>query len=151
MTGECEHLRDDLPLHAAGRLAHPAVQRVEAHLQECAACRAEHALVLALRAPLPAPAELHARVRRASIVTPRRVPTFARFALAAGLVTIIAGGALVLARPDGPGRAATNPVDADGASELGWAARMDPLLDGGPGLAALSVEELELLLEEMQS
>lgn len=152
MREDCRRYRDDLPLLAAGRLEAAAVQRLEAHLAGCADCRAEQAVLRVLCARLPASPALHARVRRSAIAMPRSMPAFARAALAAGIATLVLAGALVLGRSDAGTRIATAPDSATTtAADLGWAARTDPLLHGGPGLDALSEAELAQLLEEMQS
>jgi predicted anti-sigma-YlaC factor YlaD len=151
MNGICESVRDDLPLLAAGTLPDVRARQIEAHLESCAACRAERALIGLLRTPLAAPMGLEARVRRVVATAPAADRHGLRtFAAAAAVASVIAGGVLALqwVGADAPDTVATQTA---GDVELGWAARIDPLLDGGPGLQALSDEELELLLEEMQS
>lgn len=148
MSG-CDSIRDDLPHYAAAVLESDRMRTVERHLQECADCRAEHELLVVLRTPLQAPAGLEARVRHAVAAAPaRRRRIHGRAVLAAGIAAAAVTGTLLVTRDtDDPVVAATG-VDPVG---LGWATRTDPLLHGGPGLEQLSDEELEQLLEEMQS
>ncbi len=160
MKERCDAIRDSLPLYAAGTLDREATLRIEQHLHGCAECRDEQALIALLRVPLAAPAGLDARVRRAvaagttladasgwrfgHAVTPAW-----RTAIAAALAVVAIGsGGLLLSRNEAAGPIAANGLES---VDLGWAARTDPVLHGGPGLESLSDEELLLLLEEMQS
>lgn len=149
MSGGCESIRDDLPRYAAAALAADRLRAVERHLQACAECRAEHELLVLLRTPLQVPPALEARVRRAVAATPARGrPVLARVALAAGIAAAAVTGTLLVTRDDDEPVVASAAIEAAG---LDWAARTDPLLHGGPGLEQLSDDELELLLEEIQS
>lgn len=154
MNAVCESMRDDVPLLAAGVLADARAREVAQHVSECASCRAESDLVALLRTAPVAPVGLQSRVLRAAAV-PAPPPRWrvGALAAAAALVTVIAGSAVLLQPPgtDAPDVvAAASQPDVE-AAEISWAARMDPLLHGGPGLGALSDEELELLLQEMES
>jgi anti-sigma factor RsiW len=147
----CDAIRDDLPLYAAGALDDERARQIAQHLRTCAECRHEQHLIALLRAPIGAPAGLQDRVRRAVGAAPAaRARQPWRTALAAAVAVLVIGaGALVLdGRRGSP--ASLEPMNMDAAA-LGWAARMDPVLHGGVGLEALTDEELELLLVEMQS
>lgn len=151
MNGTCDSVREDLPLFVANALTDARAQQIEAHLSGCVECRRERALIDVLRVRPPAPAGLEARVRGALAAAPARRSLRPALAAAAAVVILAAGAvALQWASGDAPAVATdeTNGVDT---VELGWAARTDPLLHDAPGLAALSDEELEVLLEEMQS
>ncbi len=149
MTDGCSAFRDDLPLHAAGALDGERMRDVERHLQACAECRAESELIALLRTPLAAPTGLAARIGGAVAAAPAiGAPRYLRLAVAAGIAALALTATVLVSQR------AEQEVDGGTAGELvelGWAARMDPVLHGGPGIDALSDEELELLLEEMQS
>ena len=154
MNAICESVRDDVPLLAAGMLDDARAREVTRHVAECASCRAESDLVALLRTAPVAPVGLESRVLRA-VAVPAPPPRWrvGALAAAAGLVAVIGGSAVLLQSrsADAPEAvAAASQPDAE-AAELSWAARTDPLLHGGPGLAALSDEELELLLQELES
>lgn len=154
MNAICESVRDDVPLLAAGMLDDARAREVTLHVAECASCRAESDLVALLRTVSVAAVGLESRVLRA-IAIPAPPPRWrvGALAAAAGLVALIGGSAVLLQSrsADGPDVVAVGFEPELEAAELSWAARTDPLLHGGPGLAALSDEELELLLQEMES
>ena len=70
---DCENvdIRDLLPEHAGGLLAGAERARVEAHLATCEACRAELALLRALRASRPTPRVTAADVSRIVAALPK--------------------------------------------------------------------------------
>ena len=152
MSGTCHAVRDDLAVYAAGTLPAVRAQEIEDHLDSCAECRTEHALIMLLRTPHAVPSELAGRVRRAAALPVPADHSQRRVLTAAAVAATILGGAIVALQltNSAPETAAAPAVEA-AASELGWAARTDPLLHDGPGLSALSDEELAVLLEEMQS
>jgi anti-sigma factor RsiW len=101
----CKDLQVELSLHAAGALAPDEAARVLAHLDGCAACRAEAAAsaeVLALAA-LPPPAVEERRalddLPRSTLDAIRRAERRRGFAkrLAAGIAVAAAAAAVVLA------------------------------------------------------
>lgn len=140
---DCEAIRDLLPSLMRGEMLPHETTVAELHLDTCAECRAEADIVRVLQETLaPVPAGLESRVisavRRRSLL--RGTP--ARLALAATLAAAVIGGSLVYDR----GR---NGSDLD-VEAVTWAAAQDPLLHGSSELHELSVEQLELLLEEME-
>ncbi len=149
MMDRCDAIRDDLPLLAQGVLEPVRAQQIEQHLQTCADCRDEHALVALLRAPLVAPAGLGERTLRAtgSTSAPGNVRPWRTAVAAAVAVLAIGTGALLLTRSQDDYALLEN----GDAAAFGWATRSDPVLHGGVGLEALTDDELELLLAEMQS
>ena len=152
MSGTCHAVRDDLAQYAAGSLPAVRAQQIEDHLVSCAECRTEHALIMLLRTPHAVPPELEGRVRRAAALPVPADQGQRRVLAAAAVAASILGGAIVaLQWTKAAPETAAAPIVESAASELGWAARTDPVLHDGPGLSALSDEELEVLLEEMQS
>ncbi|HUH13727.1 MAG TPA: hypothetical protein VMK65_11480 [Longimicrobiales bacterium] len=166
----CEDVSDRLAELAGDRAPDGAL---DAHIQGCRACAGELALLAALRAGTPAaPAGLResilARVadvepsrawawsapRLVAWRAPRLGPWWGAGALAAaGLAAVVIGGALL--RGEGPGAEAaellaSSEVELDGPALAEWPGA-DGLLAGAPVLAELSEEELETLLEEMES
>jgi anti-sigma factor RsiW len=139
---DCEAIRDMLPALLRGEMLPHEAAALELHLASCEACRAEADIVRLLQTTLaPVPPGLEARVLGA--VRRRRVRSAvpARLALAATLAAAVFGGALFFSRD-----AAGPDADLDSVS---WAVAEDPLLHGGSELHDLSVEELELLLDEL--
>lgn len=139
---DCEAIRDLLPALARGELLSHEATLADLHLAACADCRAEAAIVRLLQTTLaPVPAALEGRVitaiRRRTLLRGRP----ARLALAATLAAAVIGGSLIYDRAG-----VTDDLDIDAVS---WAAAQDPLLHGGSELHELSVEQLELLLEEL--
>jgi len=146
----CAAIRDDLPLLAQGVLEPVRAREITQHLQTCADCRDEQALVALLRAPLAVPVGLRERAVRAVGSAPAAGAGRPwRTAVAAAVAVLAIGtGALLLAQSqDDPAVLETGHA----AAEFGWATRSDPLLHGGVGLEALTDQELESLLAEMQS
>lgn len=139
---DCEAVRDLLPSLTRGEMLPHEVTLVELHLDACPECTAEAGIVRLLQATLaPMPAGLEERVlaavRRRSLLRGRP----ARLALAATLAAAVIGGSLMYER-------AASRADLD-IEAVSWAAAQDPLLHGGSELHELSVEQLELLLEEL--
>jgi len=138
---DCEAIRDLLaPLVRGEMLPHESAS-AQLHLDDCAACRTEAEIVRVLQesfAPVPDGLESRvvAAVRRRSLMRGRP----ARLALAATLAAAVIGGSLVFDRAD---RDSVSDMDA-----VSWAAAQDPLLHGRSALPELTVEELEVLLEE---
>jgi len=147
----CRDQDELLTLHAAGALEPEEEARVRAHLESCAACRAEleaHHEVLGLAAlPPPSPREqaVLAALPRTTLSTWRRtqVQQAARLRTAGALLAAAAAvlfvlGPVVRGRPTTtpPPAALVEPLEAEEmASELEQWAQADPLAD------ALELEE----------
>jgi len=103
---KCEAARSLLESYLDGELNRAAVDELERHLANCAACRAELAALEELRGALralprqPAPAELRARLaaigERPTVDSPRAAPAGTWWKLAAAVVIGIAIGAGVV-------------------------------------------------------
>ncbi len=176
MSRECELYTDALLEHAAGRLPTSRATAVQEHLAGCAECRQDMAVLQRLRsAESPLPAGLDARVRRAALaeagrlaaertalrgaasparargVRPARWIPWALPAAAAAALTLVWSGIIA---PDSGG------VGRDGAAELAAAESYEPfgawpaadgMVAGEPVLTDLSEEQLQSLLEDMES
>ena len=155
MEIHCSWVRDRLPDHVAGRLDDIAGSRIAKHLEACPGCRAESGILERLRAPVSLPAGLEARVLRAVRAEPRpaswslRSPATRHFAMAATVVFALVTASLLTR--DSP-RPADDPFGVEPREGAGvvWSAYDDPLLPGAAGLHALSVAELELVLQELE-
>lgn len=168
MNTGCEFHADALVDHAAGRLAGERARRLEEHLAGCAECRESLAVILAVRsAPLPVPDGLESRIRTAVRTTPtsdrparavdeprtvgapfRWRPWALPLAAAAALAVVWVG----IGDIGWPGGAGDDPivVPEDYEPYGTWPAA-DGIVAGDPLLSELSVEDLERLLEEMDS
>ncbi|NIP78216.1 MAG: hypothetical protein GWM90_03045 [Gemmatimonadetes bacterium] len=168
MSTGCEFYADALADLAAGRLGPVEAGRVEAHLAVCSDCREALDVIRTLRAaPVDLPDRLEARIRRAvraggapaaGPADPGRHrnrkglrhgwrPWALPLAAAAGLAAWLGVGQLV--GPTGVPEEeleVTAEYDPYGA----WPAS-DGVVAGEPVLSDLSVEELEALLEELES
>jgi anti-sigma factor RsiW len=175
MSGGCEFYADALADRAAGALDQERAARLDTHLAECPDCSAALETVRALRAaPLEIPAGLEARIRSAVREAARpsaqpievgvgaasreaRTPYAFRagwrrwalpLAAAAALAALWIGVGLPGGQdtPEDPLFAVFEDYDPYGA----WPA--DGLIIAGePLLSELSVDELERLLQEMES
>lgn len=154
----CDTVRDLVPAFVRASLLPHEEAATEAHLEGCAECRHEVAIVRLIHATQPiVPAGLEARVLLAvrRPVAPRRWAP-GRLAMAATVATALLGGTLALQRAGvipfpADNAASFGTVDASVVSALGWAAAEDPLLHGASAVPQLSVEELEILLAELDS
>jgi hypothetical protein len=150
----CEDVRDRLPDFEARRLDDIAAAHSQAHLDACRACRDELELVRLLReaAPAPAPATLEARVLQTLGRPRRRFWNAPVMAAAASIMVALVGGSLLIRAGAGPLRIDVEAmVAAEALGGFNWAQPGDPLLLMSPGLHALSDDELEALLKEMES
>jgi anti-sigma factor RsiW len=151
---DCEQTRDLLPLLTRGQLLATDKAAVDAHLDECADCAAEAALVAALAAaPVGLPVGLEARVLVAVRRPVRATWAPGRLAMAATLAAAVVGGSVVFERWR-TGDVDTGPtlvLEDSSPPAVSWGVSEDPLLRDGSSLATLSVEELELILEELDS
>lgn len=176
MSTGCEFYGDALVELARGELEPGRAERVEAHLETCDACRAELAVIRAVRqSRAPVPEGLDARIRtavaerlavgargadRATGSTPRPVAgsrsrspwqgwrVWALPAAAAAALTLWVGGSLIV--PDGSGPPATTTELTAEYDPYGVWPTADGVVAGDVVLSELTVEELEALLEEMQ-
>lgn len=177
MSTGCERYGDALAELAAGRPGGAGAGDVEEHLATCDACRGSLAVIRAVRgARVEIPEGLEARIRHAvreagapgtarpatprpSAGRPRRdvgwrpgrswaLPLAAAAALAALWVGIGRGPA-----PGGDAGGENEVVDviAEEYEPYGAVPAWDGVVAGDPLLSELSVEELERLLEEMES
>lgn len=153
---DCAWVRDRLPERLDGRLDDLATARMGRHLETCEDCRAESALVERLRIPVRVPAGLETRVLRAvhaesppAAIRMRRLPATRHFAMAATVVFALVTASLLRDSTTGP---AEDPFGTDlaDAGDMVWSAYADPLLPGSAGLHSLSVDELELVLQELE-
>jgi anti-sigma factor RsiW len=163
----CDTVRDRLPEWKAGLLQGEKAEAVEVHLAGCAECREEveflEALLLARPEPPPGlEARIQAQVRREFLQgTIRRqepgvlsifrgrhwIPTWA---LSAAAVVLLAFGARVILGPQGPD-AEQDPVLVAVQEPLpeAWL-WMDGMVAGAPVFDALSDEELEALVKQLE-
>ncbi len=149
----CEHVRDVYPDVSNGSADAAVVREVHAHLATCAECRAECAVVDAVRAQqIAVPAGLQQRIAQAAARRPRWQVSRARLALAATLAAALIGGGLFLRLDRSEPAAQLTPAQvrasAPGLGAVGVEAAM---LSGKSSLDDLSVEQLETLLGEMES
>ena len=152
---DCDTMRDVLPAFVRGELLPHETACADYHLQACADCREEQALVALMQEVLvPVPAGLEARVVMAVRATPRIAPQRwvpARLAMAATLAAALLGGSVIFNRLYMEQQPAETTAASDPTEDLSWAAAELPMLHGGADLADLTVEELERLLAELES
>jgi predicted anti-sigma-YlaC factor YlaD len=152
---DCEQARDLVPLLFRGQLLPHDAAVTEAHLGACAECRAEADVVHALaRDVVKAPSGLEARVLLAVRRPLRRAGSATRLAMAATVAAAVLGGSVIFERwrqqqvPEAGGALLTE----EGVPSLvSWGVSQDPLLQGSSPVTQLSVEELEILLQELDS
>jgi len=178
MNTGCEFFEDGLAEYAAGRLAGERMRAVADHLEACEDCRGLLATIHAVRrADVDVPVGLEARIRAAvhevvdgapeprlelgSRVAPR--PSWSRpswsLSPSRWMVPLTAAAALALVwvgigeYRDGVGDGAGSADPAVAAEEYApygaWPAT--EMVAGDPLLSELSLEDLERLLEEMES
>jgi len=151
----CERVRDALPDRLAGRLGASADALVARHLASCEDCRAEASLLERIGEPVPVPFGLETRVLAAvrsgrRSVLPLRFPATRHFAMAATVVFALVTASLLARRGEStPGEDSFWSDTPDDAALI-WSAYDDPLVPGAAGLSALSEEELEQVLREME-
>src|SRR5690606_10243648 len=107
MTGPCERIRLSLGVHVLGALEPEERAEVEAHLAECAACRAEYEELAALPALLAkvSPDDVAHAVQPPSAVLDRLLAARVKRRRRARVVLVAAVGAVVLAAGGGVGAA----------------------------------------------
>lgn len=174
MSTGCEFYGDALVELARGELEPGRVERLEAHLETCDACRAELAVIRAVRqSPARVPQGLDARIRAAvadrvavgpaGSTEPTQRPVagsrsrspwqgwriWALPAAAAAALTLWVGGALVLPSDGNGPEGTTTELPAEYDAYGVWP-EADGVVAGDVVLSELTVEELEALLEEMQ-
>ncbi|MGD8278255.1 MAG: zf-HC2 domain-containing protein [Gemmatimonadota bacterium] len=151
----CERVRDALPERLAGGLGASADALVARHLATCEDCRAEASLLEQIREPVPVPFGLETRVLAAvrsgrRSVLPFRFPAARHFAMAATVVFALVTASLLARRGQSTPEEESFWTDSSDDAALVWSAYDDPLVPGAAGLNALSVEELEQVLKEME-
>lgn len=168
MSTGCEFYADALVDLARGDLERERAERVEGHLAGCEACRGALEVIRAVRAaPAPVPAGLEARIRDAvrggvaaeSSIRAARAPRpnpwrgWRPWALPVAAVAALALwiGAAELLSPGDPGDTVGSGVTTMEYVPYGAWPGSNGELAGDLVLSELSVEELEALLEEMQS
>ena len=154
----CEVLADRLPDWAAGRVAGPEAAAISAHVQTCADCAAQAAVLRALVASRPAaPAGLSERISLAleqpSHGAPRASTRWRRpaWAISAAAVLVLAVGTALLrqtAAPTAVTVASSALGDVVEEESVVWIAD-DGAVAGAPVLDDLSDEALATLVEEL--
>lgn len=153
------HPDDDLPLLASGQLNETRRREVEAHLAECARCRAELELLEAVRQavreedyPQP-PLELgwqrlkreltDARAKR----TPEtnRHPGWLRMALAASLAVVVLQSAFIVWQHNQLGSMELAPLSAEAPASARWQVQLAPDARAGELTRFLHETGLELV------
>lgn len=153
----CARAGDRVPGLVAGTLTLGEANALERHLAECAACREEAEVVRALHGfRTAAPPDLAPRIVSSLLGEANRPPrkwdwrTGPRAALlAAATVAMMVAGAILL-RQGPAGETGETAGDGEILPVASWPGA-DGLLAGAPVLADLSEEELELLLQELES
>jgi predicted anti-sigma-YlaC factor YlaD len=161
MRMSCEAVRERLPEHLAGT-ARSTAAMIDAHLEGCAECRADAALLEALRRhPVLAPRGLREKVVRA-VVTPAldRYSFQRRVILAAACLTaaLLGGRALMennraapaLTQPSVAARPVTVP-DGGLLQPFPGSSDASATTFGNSSLEDLSNEQLRSLIAELQS
>lgn len=144
---QCESVRDRIPDFVGDRLAPVDAALVRAHLDECAECREEAALVGLLFASRPAsPDGLASRIEE-SLPVRRRSAVRPWWGAAAAAVAAIALGIGVIS--DKTPVVEEVPAFVAGAEEIVLWPADDGLIAGASALDDLSDEALITLLEEM--
>ena len=171
MSTGCEFYGDALVELARGGLEPERVQRVEAHLAECEACRADLAVIRAVEsAPAAVPEGLQSRIREAVRggaersapvadapgVRTRRAPVWHGWRpwalpVAAAAALALWLGAAELVGPGAESGASDVAVEAVEYDPYGAWPGSSGVVAGEVVLSELSVEELEALLEELDS
>jgi anti-sigma factor RsiW len=167
MSTGCGFYADALVDLAAGRLEAGRVEQIETHLEGCRDCRAALEVIREVQAsPAPMPAGLEARIQgavRGDAATPTPVigldPRAGRWRgwrpwalplAAAAAAAIWLGGSELVSGPSEEPTAAAEEVDADYDPYGAWPGS-NGVVAGDLVLSELTVEELEALLEEMNS
>jgi anti-sigma factor RsiW len=170
MSGGCEFYADALVERAAGTLDAERAARLNAHLAGCADCTAAWRAIRALKdAPLEVPAGLEDRIRRAAREAARPATVAARRTARADVhrprarwrpwALPLAAAAALVGIWIGLGGPGNGPAVAPDAA-LVWFDDYDPygawpaegvIVAGDPLLSELSMEELEHLLQELES
>lgn len=149
MIERCESVRDRLPEFLHARLDEGDRRALRRHVAECEDCAAELHLLEAVQADrVTLPPELEARVLRAAGATRHRPRwgTPGRVAMAASVtLALVTAGVLQW-------RTSAGTDDAvEALAPPPWPSADEPLMRGGPALNQLSLDELESLLEELES
>jgi predicted anti-sigma-YlaC factor YlaD len=145
MMGHCDYVRDVYPDVLNGEADAAVAQQVRTHIATCDACSAEAAIVAALRAQrTDAPIGLAERIS-ASMASPpaRQGISRVRLVMAASVaIALIGGSALLRSRGE---------TVTPAPNGYGFVSVESAMLSGKASLSDWSEEELEMLLEEMES
>jgi anti-sigma factor RsiW len=166
MKTDCEFDHELLIEHAAGRLQASGVERVQRHLAECESCRADLVVLRAVQgARVEVPEGLERRIRNAVrdranapadvwTASPgrgrSRIPRWSWRTWAVPLAAAAALAGVLLVGGNGPTSTPELATTEDYAPYGAWPGS-DGVLAGDAVLSELSVDELERLLEEMES
>lgn len=145
-TLNCEYVRDVYPDVLNGTAASELAQAVRAHVASCDECRGEVAVLEMIHAaPVTVPAGLHARVTKA-VLQPKQRWRFSRneLAMVATLAVALIGGSVLL-------QTTSQPRPEEAKQGFGFVSVEDAMMSGKASLDDLSVEELETLLQEIES
>jgi len=152
----CEYIRDVYPDVRNGTAPPEVANLMRAHVASCDECRAEIALLDAVRAQsIAVPAGLHARVMHAVAQRPATGEVRhagGRIVMAAAVAAALVGGSFLLqytTRPSARARASASA--SGGIGSVGAVGVEDAMLSGKTSLEDLSVEQLEKLLGEAGS
>jgi anti-sigma factor RsiW len=148
----CEYVLDVYPDVLSGKADAALAQSVRAHIASCDECRADAAVIEAIRAqPMSVPAGLHERVLHAAAQPqPRWRIGRGELAMAATLAVALIGGAIIM-QTQIPSPTINTPVTAQSPHSIGAVGVEDAMLTGKTSLDDLSVEQLEKLLGEIES
>lgn len=147
MELNCEYVRDAYPDHLTGRLDAGMMQEVRAHLLSCEACAREAEILDAVSSEqIVAPENLHASIlAAAALPEPRPKSGRAALVMAASIAVAVIGGIALLR--SGEQRMAPAPESAG----FGYVSVEQAMLSGKASLDDFSEEQLQTLLEEMET
>jgi anti-sigma factor RsiW len=148
----CEYVLDVYPDVLSGKADAALAQSVRTHIASCDECRADAAVIEAIRAqPTPLPAGLHERVLHAAAQPQSRWRIGrSELAMAATLAVALIGGAIIM-QTQMPSPRVNAPVATQAPHSIGAVGVEDAMLSGKSSLEDLSVEQLEKLLGEIES
>jgi predicted anti-sigma-YlaC factor YlaD len=149
-TAHCETVRDRIPDFVRGCLHEADTALVRAHLEECADCRMEAALVGRLYEARPVEPEGLARRIEEAVRRGRRSLWSPWWGLAAASVAALALGIGVISREAPVEEGGEVPAYVASAEEVSLWPGDDGLIAGVPTLDDLSDEALQTLLDELE-
>ena len=146
----CEEIRELIPDFVANRLSSEELAGVEAHVHDCADCRAELELARLIFASRPeAPQTLVERIARAAAAD-RRAPARTWWGVSAAAIAALALGIGITSDPTPPTPVEV-PAFAAETDEVEIWLSDDGLIAGAPALDDLSDEALQQLLDELST